>query len=134
LEGGGRKGGNNVASLLHKEFMSQGWLDRSKGPRAELSIIVDNCAGQNKNKMVLRYALILVELGYYKEVNIIFLVAGHTKNSCDRLFNALKLKYRKSNIFSAGTLMKVLSVCEDVTPIRVTEEDFKDFLQFEDRI
>ena len=116
LEGEGKKGGNNVASLLHKEFTSQGWLDldRSQGPRAELSIIVDNCAGQNKNKMVLRYALILVELGYYKEVNIIFLVAGHTKNACDRLFNALKSKYRESDIFSADKLIEVLSVAKDV--------------------
>jgi hypothetical protein len=75
---------------------------------------MDNGTGQNKNKMVLRYALILVELGYYKEVNIIFLVAGHTKNACDRLFNALKSKYRESDIFSADKLIEVLSVAKDV--------------------
>ena len=80
---------------------------------------MDNCAGQNKNKMVLRYALILVELGYYKEVNIIFLVAGHTKNACESLFmwpsfQALKSKYRESDIFSADKLIEVLSVAKDV--------------------
>ena len=69
---------------------------------------MDNCAGQNKNKMVLRYALILVELGYYKEVNIM------TVFSCDRVFNALKSKYRESGIFSADKLIEVLSVAKDV--------------------
>jgi hypothetical protein len=44
---------------------------------------MDNCGGQNKNKFVLSLATLYVELDYYKQVNIIFLVAGHTKNAAD---------------------------------------------------
>lgn len=49
-EGEGGKGGNNVASLLWKDVHDRGWIDKNKGPRQELTIIQDNCTGQNKNR------------------------------------------------------------------------------------
>ena len=60
----------------------------------ELNIIFNNCSGQNKNNTVLRLIPYLVELGYFKTVNFIFLVVGHNKNSADMLFNVLKTIYR----------------------------------------
>ena len=62
LEGEGRKGGNNVASLLLKYLQDRGWIDQTKGARAELTLILDNCGGQNKNRMVLRMATLLVTI------------------------------------------------------------------------
>jgi hypothetical protein len=47
----------------------------------ELSIVMDNCGGHNKNCMALRLALYLVEVGFFQTINLIFLVRGHTKNS-----------------------------------------------------
>ncbi len=86
----GGKGGNNVASLLLKGLIDLGWLrDDKVGKR--LSIVMDNCGGQNKNNFVLCVALWLVELKYFKSVEFIFYIRGHTKNACDRLFNQLKL-------------------------------------------
>jgi hypothetical protein len=46
----------------------------------ELNLVMDNCGGQNKNNCVIPLAPYLVEMGYFEEVNIIFLVVGHTKN------------------------------------------------------
>jgi len=51
----------------------------------ELNIIFDNCGGQNKNSTVLSLAAWLMALNYFKRVNFIFLVVGHTKNAADRL-------------------------------------------------
>jgi len=124
LEGEAKKGGNNVASLLMKHLKDEGFIDHAQGPRKELSFIMDNCGGQNKNRMVLRLALLLVELGWYKEVNFSFLIAGHTKNSCDRLFNILKLKYRESDVFSIdgkGGLIQLLNECKLVHAVSVKE-------------
>ena len=88
-EGDGAKGGNNVASLMMRALRDLNWLvDGRCGKR--LSIIMDNCAGQNKNGHVLRLALWLVELQYFQSVEFIFYVRGHTKNMCDRMFNLLK--------------------------------------------
>jgi hypothetical protein len=58
-----------------------------------LNLVMDNCSRQNKNKYVLHLVTLFVELKDYQRVNIIFLVAGHTKNAADRLFNLLKQQY-----------------------------------------
>jgi hypothetical protein len=71
-EGVGQKGGNNVTSLLMKHFDEMLSFDEHD-PITELNILLDNCPGQNKTRMVLRMASYLVELGFYKNVNLIFL-------------------------------------------------------------
>jgi hypothetical protein len=55
-----------------------GWLieDRCGG---RLSIVMDKCGGQNKNKMVLRLATYLVEKQQFKTIEFIFYIRGHTK-------------------------------------------------------
>ena len=133
-EGEGKKGGNNVASLLYKDLNDRGWIDLNKGPRDELTVIMDNCAGQNKYRMVLRMMALIHELGLYNRINIAFLVAGHTKNVCDRLFNLLKYVYRKTDVFLFDQLVSVLNNAEDVTAVHVEMADFKDWDGFEDQI
>jgi hypothetical protein len=91
----GGKGGNNVASLLIKGLRELGWIREDGSTCKQLSIILDNCSGQNKNNFVLRLALWLVECKFFKKVEMIFYVRGHTKNACDRLFNQLKQRYHK---------------------------------------
>ena len=59
-EGQRKKGGNNVASLLIKEIRGNNLL-RDDKPGKEITIIMENCSGQNKNNMVLRLVLFLVE-------------------------------------------------------------------------
>eukprot|EP00977_Amphora_coffeiformis_P029354 scaffold40233_cov191-Amphora_coffeaeformis.AAC.1 len=133
-EGEGAKGGNNIASLLYKDIQDRGWVDANKGTRGELTLIMDNCSGQNKNKMVLRMLSFLVELKLYKRINVSFLVAGHTKNICDRLFNLLKLNYRQSNVYCAAQLLQVLNTSADVTAVGVDHTHFYDWDAFEDTI
>ena len=43
----GRKGGNNVASLIYKKLKDDGLLSlaKEKGPGKQLTLIFDNCAG-----------------------------------------------------------------------------------------
>ena len=53
-EAEGGKGGNLVASLIMKYLFDRRLLDRQQ--RYKLTIIMDNCSRQNKNKMVIRLA------------------------------------------------------------------------------
>ena len=92
-EGIGKKGANNVASLIVETLRKLNLL-RENSVGGELNIIFDNCSGQNKNNAVIRLAGWLNAMNYFKEVNFLFLVVGHTKNSADRLFNCLKQEYR----------------------------------------
>ncbi len=127
-EDDGGKGGNNVASLLMQALHDLGWLLSGRSGK-RLSIIMDNCSGQNKNKHVLRLALWLVELGYFQHVEFIFYVRGHTKNVCDRMFNLLKIKYRSSNVYTMTQLTAAMNSVEQVTFKQVTSEVFFNYDQ-----
>jgi hypothetical protein len=119
----GAKGGNNVASLVIKYLEDFEWLIPGRcGKR--LTVIMDNCAGQNKNGHVLRLALLLVELQFFKAVEFVFYVRGHTKNLCDRMFNLMKKRYHCSQIFSMRVLTEKLNELDNVSFTAVTSDVF----------
>jgi hypothetical protein len=96
----GSKGGNNVASLILKTLGKMGLLIKEKRG-GKLTIFFDNCVGQNKNNTVLLLVPMLVEIGYFSEVEFVFLVVGHTKNACDKIFKDLKDKMSKFQVLDA---------------------------------
>jgi hypothetical protein len=122
----GKKGGRNVASLIMYHLQRMGFLDAAN-PYKELNLIMDNCSGQNKNQMVLRLVPYLVEMGYFSKVNFIFLVVGHTKNPCDRLFNLCKKAYRKSQVFIMDQLVDASNGTTHVSGCRVSADIMKDY-------
>ena len=135
-EAEGKKGGNNVASLVHKFLTQKGVFDDAKkyGPGKCLSLVFNNCGGQNKNRMVLRYILYLVEIKVYKTVEIIFLVCGHTKNICDRLFKELKRDFHHKNIYNIDHMLCALNISRQVTSMLVTSKDFFNLDNFFDKV
>ncbi len=82
---------------------------------------MDSCVGQNKNKMVLRQALYLVEQKFFNKVEFIFYIRGHTQNVCDRLFNLLKLHYHKSYTME---MLVELNKIDDITFTHVPSDKF----------
>ena len=132
-EGVGKKGGNNVASLLVNEFQRLGIM-RQECTGKELTIVMDNCAGQNKNRMVLRLANYLVEADFFEKVNFIFYVIGHTKNACDRWFNSLKKNYRRRNIYTFDYLVESMNTNHNITVTVTKESGFKNWDKFFDSI
>jgi hypothetical protein len=109
-------------------------LLRDDSVGGELNIIFDNCSGQNKNNTVLRLVAWIAELGYFKSVNFIFLVVGHTKNAADHLFNVLKKEYRRNNIFTFDDLFSKLDTSESVTVHQPIGNDFLDYEKLLDGI
>ena len=79
------------------------------GPTKQFSLVFDNCAGQNKNRMVLRLGQYLIDTKVFQRVEIIFLIMGHTKNICDRRFKDLKNQFHHRNIYTMTQLVKTLS-------------------------
>ena len=69
----------------------------------------------------------LVECGYFTEVEFVFLVVGHTKNACDRIFNNLKGGYRLRNVWTFTQLLDVLDESYKVTIHATTHEEFFDW-------
>ena len=60
---------------------------------AELKIIVDNCGGQNKNKIVVWLLVWLVDKDLFSTNSFDFSSEGSQKHAAGRLFNLLKMKY-----------------------------------------
>ena len=66
LEAEGGKGGNKVVTLTMKYLKDKGYLDGTT--RLDLTIIMDNCSGQNKNNYVLRLPAYLTMKKYFETV------------------------------------------------------------------
>ena len=112
-ESEGAKGGNNVASLVI-DYVKTNFVHDDKAPMKELNIIMDNCAGQNKNRMVIRTAAYIMEAGMFSKVNLIFLIKGHTKNMCDRMFNTMKRNYARRNVYTKEETYRILDLEDSV--------------------
>lgn len=116
-------------TMLHSYLMSKLGVpfvpinDRTAG---HLVLVCDNCPGQNKNRMVIRFVVWLVETVKFKKVSLVFLIVGHTKNPCDRLFNALKSTYRRKNLYCVDDVLKCLSTSPHTTASQPTSS-FKDW-------
>jgi hypothetical protein len=130
-EGQGQKEGNNVASLIMKTLKHIDIINEDEAGRG-LSIVMDNCGGQNKNRMVLHLALYLVEVGFFQTVKLFFLVRGHTKNPCDCMFNTLKKDYHQSNCYTFPMLADMLR-SKNVEVLPVEEDNWENWDVFLDR-
>jgi hypothetical protein len=131
-EGEGKKGGNTVASMLWK-FLKLKKIT-SETPAQEINFVFDNCTGQNKNRMVTRFLFFLVKLRVCNVARAIFLVKGHTKNDCDRMFNLMKYDYRKVNCFTPTDLLSIVNRHPQVTAIPMKSSDFLDWDKLENKM
>jgi hypothetical protein len=66
-------------------------------------------------------------MNYFKEVNFIFLIVGHTKNAADRLFYSLKTEYCLQNLFTFQEMLESLNRSPMVTVHLANPEDFLDY-------
>jgi hypothetical protein len=132
-EGIGKKGANNVASLIMKTLQKLNLLhEDSVG--GELNIIFNNCSGQNRNNTVLKLLAWLMAMGYFKEIHFIFLVVGHTQNAADRLFNLLKHEYWKQNLFTFDALVRTLDKSSSLPIHSIVAKDFLNYSKLLDSL
>jgi len=66
-------------------------------------------------------------MNYFRKVNFVFLIVGHTKNAADRLFNCLKTEYRLQNLFTFQDLLEALNRSPMVTVHPTSPVDFRDY-------
>jgi hypothetical protein len=102
-----RKGSNNVASLLMHYLFENNWLMKNNADKS-LAVAMDNYGGQNKNNNALRLAPHLVEMGYFRSCEFDFYIRGHTKNACDRLFNQMKIRFLKRDMYSYKNILEII--------------------------
>lgn len=124
-EGDADRGGNNICSCLLKDFRSRGYFNQKQ--KGTLTIIADNCSGQNKNRHVIRFLMWMVEMEVFPKITLFFLIKGHTKNACDRMFNLLKMGYHCKDIFTVDQLLEILNENKFVKATRIDADEMKEF-------
>ena len=101
----------------------------------QLVIFSDNCAGQNKNFILLLFYLSLIHKGRFKEITHIYYQSGHTYMAADRDFGLIEKNERKVNyIFTPDEheeLIRTTKRANDKPFVvtRMKQEDFKDWEQ-----
>jgi hypothetical protein len=81
-------------------------------------------------RVLIKYGMLapyLVEMGYFLTFKYVFYIRGHTKNSCNRMFNQMKLKFHGRDIFSWGQALETLNIKEHVNIVDAQESHFKDY-------
>lgn len=73
-----------------------------------LQLHADNCSGQNKNRFVLFFLLLLTMSEFYDSLEIFFIVAGHKKNECDSSFGHVKRLFRMSDVLNPCDMIDVI--------------------------
>jgi hypothetical protein len=81
---------------------------------------------------MLRLAPYFFEKGFVKEVTIA--VGGHTNYAGDRLFNQLKLRYHKHNVYNIRQVIKVLNSQPNATAIKMDSHHFLDYEKMLDKL
>lgn len=96
---------NTTISLLHH------YLERHNVRSLEtLDLMADNCTGQNKNAAVMQYLLWRVASGLGpRQINLHFLVPGHTKMRNDAYFGLIKRNLKKRQAFSYEQMCEVVN-------------------------
>jgi hypothetical protein len=125
-----RKGSNNVASLLMHNLFEKNWMIKKNNAGKSLAVAMENCGGQNKNNNVLPLVPNLVEMGYFRSCEFYFYIRGHTKNLYDQLFNHMKIRFHKRDVYSYKNLLEILGAQESVTILDATEDLFLDYGKF----
>jgi len=126
-EGEGGKGANYVISLLF-HFL------RHRSPEAAAIVLhfhADNCCGQNKNNLVMQFFVLLVGLGLLRQVEMKFLIKGHTHCSVDGGHGIIKKAWRKHNVFTLEQAAEVVEASSPTAGLQrariVTANDFFDW-------
>lgn len=126
-EGEGKKGPDEVCSMLHSYLQSNVNL----GGITELRIFSDNCGAQNKNQTLSRYLLYLTDSGKFEKVQHFFPTRGHSFLPCDRDFGIIKKRLAKHDrIFSVAEVIEHISNSGRPGKFTVTELKASEVLNF----
>jgi hypothetical protein len=81
----------------------------------KLLLQMDNCVKNNKNRQLLTFLSLLITCEVFEEVQLGFLVVGHTHEDIDGSFGYLLKKLRKQNNYVMENLMKTFMLSQDHT-------------------
>ena len=102
-DGKSSHGPNAVASMLHHFFEKYGLKEKG------CHLHCDNCGGQNKNRTIVAYLCWRVLMGLHQQIELSFMLTGHTRCLVDGCFGLLKKRFRRSDCYTMKQLEAVVN-------------------------
>lgn len=96
------KDANTVISLLDHFFAYHGIGEKYA------CLTADNCVGQNKNNAVLHYLIYRTIAGLHDNIELSFMLVGHTKFVPDGYFGLIRRIYRRSRVYTYEDLKQTI--------------------------
>eukprot|EP00835_Amoeboradix_gromovi_P000832 NODE_31_length_32452_cov_0.352672.p12 type:complete len:322 gc:universal NODE_31_length_32452_cov_0.352672:22470-23435(+) len=120
----GKKGSNNVASMLVDYIYRL-----SNDARKNLVLFADNCVGQNKNNTIVKLLCWFCVSGVCESIQLTFMIKGHTKFSPDSCFGHVKKKFYSQDVYTVGQIKEVVesSSTSNSKCIEFPSKRFKDY-------
>ena len=84
------KGANAICTYLWSDIVNTKQSEHPASRARRIIVQADNCVGENKNMFVFGFLAWLVLVGLYDEVEMHFLIVGHTHDLVDSMFGTLK--------------------------------------------
>ena len=98
------KGGNALCSLRFRYHLTKWHCLPSKGQAPKVCLILlDNCVGQNKSQVVMKF-MCLLSILFYETVALMFFLPGLTHMVADRVVANCKNSIKNLNLFSLGQI------------------------------
>jgi len=72
---------------------------------------MDNCGSENKNVYTLGFLSQLIYLGYFREIELSFLPAGHTHEDIDQCFSIFRKQLHDRNVYCPADCQAFLESC-----------------------
>ncbi len=88
---------------------------------------MDNCVKDNKNRHLLVFLYLLTAHEVFEEVQLGFLVVGHTHEDIDGNFGYLSKKLKEKNNYLMANLMKAFMFSQDFPLIPQLIEEIPNF-------
>ncbi len=97
---------SNIVISIIWSYLVEFYCNYKKFPK-HINIQSDNAVKELKNRFILGFFSIIINLNYIESVNISMLPVGHTHVDIDQMFSILSKKLRKSNIECLSKLIQI---------------------------
>ena len=118
------KGGDALCSLRLRYHLRkwQSYSTRKQIPKLCM-ILLDNCVGQNKSQVVLKF-MCLLSILFYDTVALMFFMPGHTHMVADRLLANCKNSIKNLNLFTVGQITQEFDRVQRINAEWLRPNDF----------
>jgi hypothetical protein len=110
----GQGKGTDALCSFHLLFHLQLRQERADRSPKMLLLILDNCVGQNKSKVVFMFYALL-SLLFYDKVALLFLIPGHSHNQVDRVVAWCRNKMHAQNLYTPSAIVSELNAIKSVS-------------------